>query len=261
MAGQHVHGAPGAGHRRHHPVLRRPGRRQQRPGRDPARRAGRSGVLAVVFGSFIAITPLIIAAVAIPTAFAFIYALTYADHDVHPGAEHRRPGRPGRGHRLRAAHRDPLAGGTRQRPGQPGGGAAGIRHRGQIGAVLRHHRHREPGRARAHHRPVPAQHRPGRDAHPADQHRRVGHPPARHPRHGSARRLEWPRRRPARTVSPLWTRIARRRRRPPGLVGRRGAGHPGRADRPRSSRSTSASRRPPPPLPPPRPPPARAWTP
>jgi len=34
-------------------------------------------VLAVVFGSFIAVTPLIIAAVAIPTAFAFIYALTY----------------------------------------------------------------------------------------------------------------------------------------------------------------------------------------
>jgi len=34
-------------------------------------------VLAVVFGSLVAITPLIIAAVAIPTTFAFIYALTY----------------------------------------------------------------------------------------------------------------------------------------------------------------------------------------
>jgi len=34
-------------------------------------------ILAVVFGSFIALTPLIIAAVAIPTAFVFIYALTY----------------------------------------------------------------------------------------------------------------------------------------------------------------------------------------
>ena len=34
-------------------------------------------VLAVVFGSLVAITPLIITAVAIPTAFAFIYALTY----------------------------------------------------------------------------------------------------------------------------------------------------------------------------------------
>jgi RND superfamily putative drug exporter len=34
-------------------------------------------VLAVVFGSLVAITPLIIAAVAIPTAFVFIYALTY----------------------------------------------------------------------------------------------------------------------------------------------------------------------------------------
>jgi RND superfamily putative drug exporter len=34
-------------------------------------------VLAVVFGSLVAVTPLIIAAVAIPTAFAFIYALTY----------------------------------------------------------------------------------------------------------------------------------------------------------------------------------------
>jgi len=34
-------------------------------------------VLAVVFGSFIALTPLIIAAIAIPSAFVFIYALTY----------------------------------------------------------------------------------------------------------------------------------------------------------------------------------------
>ncbi len=35
-------------------------------------------VLAIVFGSLIAITPLIIAAVAIPVVFAFIYLLTYA---------------------------------------------------------------------------------------------------------------------------------------------------------------------------------------
>jgi putative drug exporter of the RND superfamily len=35
-------------------------------------------VLAVVFGSLIAVTPLLIAAVAIPSAFVFIYALTYA---------------------------------------------------------------------------------------------------------------------------------------------------------------------------------------
>ena len=34
-------------------------------------------ILAIVFGSFVAITPLVMAAVAIPTAFAFIYALTY----------------------------------------------------------------------------------------------------------------------------------------------------------------------------------------
>jgi putative drug exporter of the RND superfamily len=34
-------------------------------------------VLAVVFGSLVAVTPLVIAAVAIPAAFAFIYALTY----------------------------------------------------------------------------------------------------------------------------------------------------------------------------------------
>jgi len=40
--------------------------------------AGALVVLAVVFGSFIAITPLLIAAVAIPSAFVFIYALTYA---------------------------------------------------------------------------------------------------------------------------------------------------------------------------------------
>jgi putative drug exporter of the RND superfamily len=40
--------------------------------------AGALAVLAVVFGSLIAVTPLLIAAVAIPSAFIFIYALTYA---------------------------------------------------------------------------------------------------------------------------------------------------------------------------------------
>ena len=40
--------------------------------------AGALVVLAVVFGSLIAITPLLIAAVAIPSAFVFIYVLTYA---------------------------------------------------------------------------------------------------------------------------------------------------------------------------------------
>jgi len=39
--------------------------------------AGALVVLAVVFGSLVAITPLVIAAVAIPSAFVFIYALTY----------------------------------------------------------------------------------------------------------------------------------------------------------------------------------------
>ena len=39
--------------------------------------AGALAVLAVVFGSLIAVTPLLIAAVAIPSAFVFIYALTY----------------------------------------------------------------------------------------------------------------------------------------------------------------------------------------
>ena len=39
--------------------------------------AGALVVLAVVFGSLVAITPLIIVAVAIPSAFVFIYALTY----------------------------------------------------------------------------------------------------------------------------------------------------------------------------------------
>ena len=40
--------------------------------------AGALVVLAVVFGSLIAVTPLLIAAVAIPSAFVFIYAMTYA---------------------------------------------------------------------------------------------------------------------------------------------------------------------------------------
>ena len=39
--------------------------------------AGALVVLAVVFGSLVAVTPLLIAAVAIPSAFVFIYALTY----------------------------------------------------------------------------------------------------------------------------------------------------------------------------------------
>jgi len=40
--------------------------------------AGALVVLATVFGSLIAVTPLLIAAIAIPSAFVFIYALTYA---------------------------------------------------------------------------------------------------------------------------------------------------------------------------------------
>ena len=40
--------------------------------------AGALVVLAIVFGSLVAVTPLLIAAVAIPSAFVFIYALTYA---------------------------------------------------------------------------------------------------------------------------------------------------------------------------------------
>jgi len=40
--------------------------------------AGALVVLAIVFGSLIAVTPLLIAAIAIPSAFVFIYALTYA---------------------------------------------------------------------------------------------------------------------------------------------------------------------------------------
>ena len=66
-------------------------------------------VLAIVFGSFIAVTPLVIAAVAIPSAFAIIYLLTYVTTMFDPGAEHSVAGGPRRGHRLRPAHRHPLA--------------------------------------------------------------------------------------------------------------------------------------------------------
>ncbi len=77
LAGQHVHGAPvrvtGA------TILSSGGRGAGNSVLVETLLAGLGAlvVLAVVFGSFIAITPLIIAAVAIPTAFAFIYALTY----------------------------------------------------------------------------------------------------------------------------------------------------------------------------------------
>ena len=77
LAGQHVHGAPvrvtGA------TILSSGGQGGGNSVLVETLLAGLGAlvVLAVVFGSFIAITPLIIAAVAIPTAFAFIYALTY----------------------------------------------------------------------------------------------------------------------------------------------------------------------------------------
>jgi len=77
LAGQHVHGAPvrvtGA------TILSSGGRGAGNSVLVETLLAGLGAlvVLAIVFGSFIAITPLIIAAVAIPTAFAFIFALTY----------------------------------------------------------------------------------------------------------------------------------------------------------------------------------------
>lgn len=77
LAGQHVHGAPvrvtGA------TILSSGGRGADNSVLVETLLAGLGAlvVLAIVFGSFIAITPLIIAAVAIPTAFAFIFALTY----------------------------------------------------------------------------------------------------------------------------------------------------------------------------------------
>jgi RND superfamily putative drug exporter len=77
LAGQHVHGAPvrvtGA------TILSSGGRGAGDSVLVETLLAGLGAlvVLAIVFGSFIAITPLIIAAAAIPTAFAFIFALTY----------------------------------------------------------------------------------------------------------------------------------------------------------------------------------------
>ena len=77
IAGQHVHGAPvrvtGA------TILSSGGQGVGTSVLAETLLAGLGAlvILAVVFGSFIAITPLIIAAVAIPAAFTFIYALTY----------------------------------------------------------------------------------------------------------------------------------------------------------------------------------------
>ena len=73
-------------------------------------------VLAVVFGSLVALTPLLIAGGRHPVRVHARLRADLPDHDVHPGAEHPRAGRARGGHRLRAADRDPVAGGTGQRP-------------------------------------------------------------------------------------------------------------------------------------------------
>ena len=77
IAGQHVHGAPV--HVTGATILSSGGQGGGTSVLAETLLAGLGAlvILAVVFGSFIAITPLIIAAVAIPAAFAFIYAMTY----------------------------------------------------------------------------------------------------------------------------------------------------------------------------------------
>ena len=232
IAGQHVHGAPvrvtGA------TILSSGGQGGGNSVLAETLLAGLGAlvILAIVFGSFIAITPLIIAAVAIPTAFAFIYALTYVttmstlvqnivalvglgvaiDYAlliVTRWREERGRGLANRAAVLRAsatAGRSVLFSGLTVTVSLAALALTTVPFLRSIGLAGL--------------------------AHPAGQHRRIGDAPARHPRYA---------RPPAGMAAPQARAHGqpavdpRRRgcRRPSWLVGRRSAGYPGRADRPR----------------------------
>jgi len=131
---RHHHAAPGRrGHQGRAAGLappRGPGRassrRATRLARAPARWSrrcsaplARSAVLAFVFGSLLALLPLLMALVTIPATFLMIDEAYLPDAGEHAGGVPGRADRPRRGHRLRAAGGHPLAGGTRPRRGQP----------------------------------------------------------------------------------------------------------------------------------------------
>ena len=82
-------------------------------------------VLLFVFASFLALLPLVVAAVSILTTFLFLLPLTYAHRRVVHRPVPGRADRPRRRDRLLAAARHPLARGARPRPRQPRRGRRG----------------------------------------------------------------------------------------------------------------------------------------
>ncbi len=104
-------------------------------------------VLALVFGSALALMPLLMAAVAIPGCFLAIFGLTERPDTARPGTR-RRPGR--------SARPDRDTGPSRHRPGRaraaPGGAPGSAHHRRprRVGLATRRHRAgQRPARGRA----------------------------------------------------------------------------------------------------------------
>ena len=147
-------------------------------------------VLAFVFGSLLALVPLLSAWRVDPD-----HLPDRAGHDhiherqlPHPVPD--RADRPRRGRRLLAADGDAVAGGTCSGRGQRQRGDRGHVHRGTGDRVQRCHRRRRPGRAHRAPRPVPAQPRVWRNPHTAGLRRRLADAAARRARHHRpARRL------------------------------------------------------------------------
>ena len=81
-------------------------------------------VLAFVFGSLLALVPLVMAVVSIMTTFLLLYGLTQITGGLADRAVPDRADRPRRGDRLLAARRHPLARGARARPGRRRGRSA-----------------------------------------------------------------------------------------------------------------------------------------
>ena len=187
LAGVTVGGSPVAGHRPRRAARRR-GRRRAGGGTSVLVEALVAGVgallvLAFVFASFMAIVPLLMALVAIPTTFLLVWPLaTVTDVSVIVKFLVALVGLGDR-HRLRAAGRRPLARGAPARRACPNEqavrqGDAACRPRGRL---QRHHgRHLAAG-ARRPAGALPAQHRHRGHAHPAGQRRRRDHPAAGRP--------------------------------------------------------------------------------
>ena len=140
--------------------------------------AGALLVLIFVFASFLALLPMLIAAVSILTTFLLVLR---ADDDHRRELRRAVPhlaDRPGRGHRLLAAPRVALARRAGARPRQRRGGGHRDAHRRPRRPRVRRDRRDQPRRPRRRPRSVPAQHGTRRHADPARQRRGGAHPAA-----------------------------------------------------------------------------------